>query len=374
MADWNKKFKPEYDYARSWLKNADAFDEDWRPLVKRLRKLMAKGGFDTAEAECLGDLRDKVKQGPKQLIGHKKVSEDDGILKAVGVPTDDPRATVSSEAKMRAAALKLLRHVYLVNKSGNRKAWVVSLPNDFGNWPSDDIHSRAGALLALRTLLKSKNEQFSSKQRKYLAASTREALAWCQKTGMVLAEAANSGKKGAKVKDLASMAKVKRWFADPATTSTELDRYIGTLSQGFKDITAMLNKGSMILTDWVPFRNATAQDEIDFLNAEAFTFRSRAEGLDVVYIEKSFFVDHPGNVVKGQTNWTRILVHELTHLVCGTIDVVNGRSRYAWYGIGPHAGYPGSQCVQNADNWAFFAADCAGALTDGERKTALKIV
>ena len=67
------------------------------------------------------------------------------------------------------------------------------------------------------------------------------------------------------------------------------------------------------------------------------------------------------------------MLHELTHLVCGTTDVENGDSRYAWYGIGPHAGYPGAECVTNADNWAFFAADCAGVLTDGQRNSALRI-
>jgi hypothetical protein len=95
--------------------------------------------------------------------------------------------------------------------------------------------------------------------------------------------------------------------------------------------------------------------------------------MDVVYIESSFF-KNGGNVLAGQKNWTRIMVHELSHLVCGTTDVDNGNARYAWYGIGPHAGYPGSDCIRNAENWAFFAADCAGQLSDGERSQALTIV
>ena len=271
---------------------------------------------------------------------------------------------------MRAAALKFLRHIYLLNKSGNRKVWILSLPTEFIDWPSDDLNARAGTQIAARVLLRSQNELFSLEQRKYLAASTREAMAWCQKTCMVLAGAAKAGK-GSK-SSVADLRIVKRWFADPAVTN--LDQFIADLSKGFKDIIAALGKGNFVLTDWVPFRAASTQDEIDFLNAEAFTFRSRAEGLDVVYIEKSFFVNHPGNVLKGQKNWTRVIVHELTHLVCGTVDIVNGNSRYAWYGIGPHAGYPGSEAVQNADNWAFFAADCGGALTDSERAVALKIV
>lgn len=167
---------------------------------------------------------------------------------------------------------------------------------------------------------------------------------------------------------------VKRWFAEAGLAEATLDTYIATLTDGFKKIIAMLNKGNFVVTDWVPFRGTTDADEAGFLASEAFTFSSNGEGMDVVYIESNFFVDHPGSVLPGQANWTRIVVHELTHLVCGTDDVINGQKRYAWYGVGPHAGYPGSDCVRNADNWAFFAADCGGALGDGQRTMALKII
>ena len=167
---------------------------------------------------------------------------------------------------------------------------------------------------------------------------------------------------------------VRRWFAEPGLPENDLKTYIATLQQGFKSIIAMLNRGRFVLTDWVPLRNASTADEIGFLNSEAFTFPSNAEGMDVVYIERSFFVDHPGNVLKGQRNWIRILVHELSHLVCGTQDVMIGNTRYAWYGIGPHAGFPGSAAIRNADSWAFFCADAAGALAAGERNLALKIL
>jgi hypothetical protein len=373
MVDWNRKFKAEYDYARAWLNNADNFSEEWRPLIKRLRRLMSDEGFESGEARSLSQLRKQVKQGKKKLLLHSTVTEDQGILTAVGAWTDDAGGAVDANAKMRAAALKLLRHIYLLNRFGNRKVWVLSLPTDFIDWPSDDLNARAGTQIAARLLLRSKDEHFSSDQKKYLANSTQQALAWCQKTGIVLARAAKAEAQGSE-QNVAALNLVKRWFADPSTSINELNTSIATLSQGFKDIIALLNKGQFILTDWVPFRKAQAQDEIDFLNAEAFTFRSRGEGLDVVYIEKNFFVENAGNVLPGQKNWTRIVVHELTHLACGTEDVVKGQARYAWYGIGPHAGFTGAEAARNADSWAFFCADCAGVLTDGERNSALKII
>lgn len=373
MTDWTKTFKAEYDYLRDWL-DAEDFQGDWQALVKRLNRLMATDGFDPGHAGSLGELRKQVRRGKGKLIGHASVSEDQGILAAVGGWTENGAGTVGDEAKMRAAALKFLRHIYLLNRSGNRKTWLLSLPTEFRGWPSDDLNARANTQIAARILLRTGNEIFSEEQKKYLATSTQQALQWCQRAGMVLALAAKASDRGAGARNTDALNLVKRWFADPAVQVGELGTYIAKLALGFKNIIAMLNKGHFVLSDWVPLRGATTADEISFLNSEAFTFASRGEGMDVVYIERSFFTDHAGNVLKGQKNWTRIMVHELSHLVCGTEDVNIGRARYAWYGIGPHAGYPGSAAIRNADNWAFFCADCAGVLTDNERNTALKII
>ena len=374
MVDWNKTFRAEYDFGRAFLANETNFAKDWQCLVRELHKLMHPEGFDAGRASALTDLRKKVKQGKDTLLGHKKHGEDKGILDAVGAWTDDGAGTLESVVKSRAAVLKLLRHVYLLNRSGNRKVWVLSLPQDFHDWPTDDLHARASTQIAARILLRSENEIFSGEDKKHLANAAQHALACCQKTGMVLANAAQAiqGKRAAQ--GVESIHLVKRWFADPAVGVSDLGGYIATLSAGFKAIIAMLNKGHLVLTDWVPLRTASTQDDIDFLYSEAFTFASRGEGMDTVYIERSFFTNDAGGVVHGQKNWIRILVHELTHLVCGTEDVNIGRARYAHYGIGPHAGFPGSAAVRNADSWAFFAADCAGILTEGERNHALKVI
>jgi len=374
MVDWNKTFKSEYDYARRWLKNAQHYDKDWQPLVRELDRLMSDEGFDPGRAGALADLRKKATQGANTLLGHKKVTPDQGILQAVGAWSDDGAKVPDGAQKMRAAALKLLSHTYLLNRSGNRKVWIVSLPVEFVDWPSNDFNARTSTQIAARQLLRTSNEVFSEQQKKSLGVSTQQALAWCHRAGIVLAHAAKAtaGKAGNKGVDALNL--VKRWFADPGTSVTELDAYIGRLSTGLKAMIAMLNKGHFILTDWLPLRTASAQDEIGFLMSEAFTFGSRSEGMDTVYIERSFFTDDAGGVVHGQKNWTRVLVHELTHLVCGTDDVNIGRARYAHYGIGPHAGFPGSAAIRNADSWAFFCADCADMLTDGERNHALRVV
>lgn len=364
MVNWNTKFKSEYDYAKPWLADSKQFDADWRELVEELHKLMGSDGFDSGKADSLKQLRKKVKKG-KGL--YSKITEDQGFLQAVSSWNS---LAITDNNKMRAAALVFLRHTYLVKKHGSCKVWIHSLPDAFTNWPHLHLWSQGATPAAFKQILQANNEHFTAEKKKYLANSTHQALAWCQKATILLANAAN---KKSKHHD-SSRLLVRRWFAESGLVDTEVDKYIAKLDKGFKDIIARLNKSHLILTDYVPLRSASTQDEINFLNSEAFTFSSSGEGLDVVYIERNFLVDNPGNILKGQNNWTRIMIHELTHLVCGTQDVNKGQTRYAWYGIGPHTGYPGSDAVRNADNWAFFAVDCAGAISEAERKTALKII
>jgi hypothetical protein len=264
--------------------------------------------------------------------------------------------------------------VHLECRAGSRGVWIVSLPREFTDWPSRQFCEEAGNLAGVRLLLSGQRAHFDDEQRRWLGAATLQGLAWCQRVEMVLADARRARGSAAARTPARDEARaiVRRWFAEPAATEATLDKLVAELARGFKYIVATLNRGRFVITDWVPFRGANGGAEAEFLRTEAFAFRARSEGMDVVYVEGAFFNDIAGNVLRGQANWTRILVHELSHLVCGTHDVNDGQSRYAWAGIGPHAGYPSSAAIRNADNWAFFAADCAGALTSGQRATALR--
>ncbi len=362
-ADWSIKFKWQYDYAKACLDDEDRFADEWEDLIEDLQDLQGKKGFKHGKAKALADLRKKVRK-----IGKKDVSMAEGILAAVKVGGNNA-PSVPQEAKMRASALKFLAHTYLIEVVGGRTMWVHSSPKAFKHWPSVHMHNRSSTTLAVKDILNANDEQFSDTDKKNLINAAHRALYWAQKTSIVLAAAPS--KKG---QTSASRSLVKKWFADASVTDKQLDDYIAKLEKGFKEIIATLNKGSMILTDYMGIRASTEATEVRFRNAEAFTWRNRGEGLDVIYIESAFFKDHPGNVLPPMTNWARILIHELTHLCAGTEDIVNGKARYAHYGIGPHAGYPGSQCIRNADNWAFFAADCGGGVTPQQAARALKII
>ena len=364
MVDWNRKFRSEYDAAREVLASDGSFDADWQAIVAQLAQLMGHDGFDVARADALDELRRRATHGGDAT----RVDEAEGLLRAIGPGSDG--GLVADAARRRAAALKLLRHVYLESRSGSRGVWIVALPSEFTDWPSTQFSDTAANVAGARQLLAGRREHFDVEQRRWLGVATLQGLAWCQRAAMVLADARRA--RGDADARMQARAVVRRWFAEPGLTETALDKRVATLARGFKDIVAALNRGRFVITDWVPLRAASTGLEAEFLRTEAFAFRARSEGMDVVYVEGAFFDDIAGNVLRGQANWTRILVHELSHLVCGTHDVNNGHARYAWSGIGPHAGYPSGETIRNADNWAFFAADCAGALTAGQRATALR--
>jgi hypothetical protein len=370
MCSWyDKHFHSEYKQNKSALKENTAFPAGWREVVTDLHQLMGTEGFDAGREVSLPRLRRKITEGATSGVGVRvvqQVPEWQGLLAAV----DGTEASIGGAAvpKARAAALKFLRHTYLLNRAGNSQVWVHSLPLEFTDWPSVDLDN-ASTSGAVKTLLASSRERFSADDKKHLASAVQHALAWCQKTGIVLSTAATAGSPPS-MATTEARALVKRWFSDPSVTDTVLDTYIAKLAAGFKQIIAALGRGHFVLTDFVPLRKATSADELKFFNSEAFTMRSRYEGMDVVYVENAFFGHDAGGVVHDLKNWIRIVVHELSHLVCGTTDV-NG-DRYAHSGIGPHAGFPGSDAVCNADSWAFFAADCAGQLTDGNRLLALR--
>jgi len=370
MAAWyDRHFKNDYDQNRKALKDATAFEPSWRPTVVELHDMMSRDGYDPTHDAALMRTRRKATEGPPTTLGARAtaptVAEDVGLLAAVGVAADP----IPPVPRARAAALKAARHTYLLNRAGNSQVWIHALPRQFTDWASHAL-ADASTPAAVRTLLKSSGEHFNALDRKNLASAVQQAMAWCQKAGMVLTGAVTPpGASGPSAPRTAARELVRRWFVGrDAVTEGDTDALARMLAAGFKSLVAAVGRGKFLLTDFVPLRAASTAEERRFFDSEAFTLRSRYEGMDVVYVESNFFARDAGGVIFDQDNWTRIIVHELSHLVAGTVD---HDARYAHSGIGVHAGFPSSKAVDNADNWAFFAADCAGVLTAGHRLQAL---
>lgn len=332
----------EYDEIRRILKDESfADDKKTKALVTKLKVLLGPDGPVKTHAGALSTLRDACERDFLQnLFGTSKDKEAAGILKVAGDGGD---------VNDKAAVLKTLRHMRLMTKFGGHCLWTLSLPKDYDAWLTDEFDGLASKPLSDKLGLTA--EYFTKQQLKDMTTSSQTAAKWANKAMAVCAS--SSGKSGKKSDEL-----VKRWFADEAQSEDDIKNIKTKLRLGFQKIASAALSGKMIFTD-NPFHRGTEYEQ-----SEAYVWYDR---LNVVYIEKEFF--GTSNLLTGATNWARIIVHELSHSQLDTDDV-----RYAWHAnsISPDsATYPTSDALNNADNWAYFAADANGALTQKNRNDAL---
>lgn len=314
-------------------------DADWQKLLVRARKLAGVHGFEANESGLVEDLRKKLRKADTS-----GVSEAASLFAGAGENLSGKGANplVNADLGKRLGALKTLRHTYFLKRFGGHKIWCVDIPPGFTNWPCDALR---GDLGAVSTRLNERAERFAEERRKHLGNASQEALKWVHKAMLVTTGMGKS----------AHFELVARWFADGASKDQDVLDAATTLNAGLKKIAATLKSGRLIYCDSVSERGSP-----DLAGVEAFVW---GDALDVVYIEEEFFGNR--NTLQGLTNWTRIVVHELTHR-----DVKTEDHAYEHQGINPHK-LTAAKAIGNADSWAWFCADCAGALTGAQVKNAL---
>lgn len=354
-------FTTEYKLVREALsKPGFPQDTESKVVARQLEQLLGVSGFEDSKAAALESLRKHVaKLSLTAVFTGKNAGEGTNILAAAGA-YKDKTFQGGEDAAMRVAALKLLRHTYFLSKTGAKSLWVVSVPKTYTNWPSQEFKPLGRSEAKLRDKAERVREYFNSTHKKDMHAGAQLALAWVQKTLLVLS---NHGKDKGEAAAL-----VSRWFKTRTTSDTDLAIVVSDLTSGFKKIQSVLNGNRLIFTDYPPDRGT---DEEKY--TEAFVFNGAwKDTLKVVYIERGFFA-RGGNILSGKDNWARIIIHELSHSELGTDDYPPDNS-YGWQGINPaDAKFNGNKAITNAENWAYFAADCAAALSSGERSTALKM-
>ena len=185
--------------ARWFRKAADALGkaqppQPWRGTLVSLAALVAAEGPHASHADALTALRRQVRGKPGAGGGAagSARTEADALLEAAGA---SPRSSGPGTAFGLAAALKLLRHLYLARQRGSHKVWVLSLPVSFTDWPSAELAAASAA--ELRQKLAAPGERFSLEDRKHLSDCTQEAMRWCMKTLILLADAQNTERKAA---------------------------------------------------------------------------------------------------------------------------------------------------------------------------------
>lgn len=333
----NDRFGTEYDAQRTLLESATFAGV--ASGVLGLKKVLGATGPDRAHADALETFR----------TVSLKFKEADKIMEAAGL---DPAGTgVPSEAAVKKAALlKFLRHMYLVSERGGQQVWVHATPAKYRQFPQDELLSVKTSHNLIKTKLSEVDEQFGAETRKRLGEATQMGLAWVESAKLVLSTAKT---------DAAAMAKVKRWFATDATSAADLTKTISAVHAGFKKMANSLNGNMLVITDMPQQRKDVNQA---YTEAFMLSIGTDAEMPRTCYIEQALFSNFNISVLHDmKKNWARVIVHELTHIDGRTED-----HAYAHAGIGVGTHITAEEAATNADSWAFFAADCGGALTAGD--------
>jgi hypothetical protein len=315
---------------------------DWKGVIDDARLMVVADGFNVEKYKASEAIRTKISAGIK-----KDVRPAATMLTAAGVtslPSTGAKLIPAGVIK-RVAALELVRHLWLLKKSGGHRVWVLSLPNDYRDWPESDLDGKSYDGIAAR--LNDPSAHFGMDYRKHLSAATQQGLKWVHKAMLV---AASPAKK--KNKEI-----LQRWFADANTTDGEIAAAAAVLNDGLKKIAVRINSTFLLFVD-MPMNRGDASKA----STTAFVFSG--EKIDVIYVEAAFFSPH--DLFKDLKNWTRIVVHELSHREAKTED---HRYRHHAAGLKPDAGDPrftAAKALNNADSWAMFCMDCAGQMSSGD--------
>jgi hypothetical protein len=324
------------------LKSRDfASADDWGPTIDTARGAVVQNGFDVGKYSACESIRKIV---AKRLKAKTKPAAT-VLAGAGGTPAASGDAPLSDSLSKRVAAIESLRHLWLLKKSGSHQLWVLSLPMQYGDWPEAELAGKPFDSVA--TKLNDENTRFGTSDRKHLSQATQHGLKWIHKA-MIVAGAPGKAK---------NKTILKRWFADANTTDDDLNEAAKTLANGLLKMSATIKSTFLLMTDMPMDRNNAAE-----ANTNAFVFKD--EHINVIYVERAFFRNT--DTWKDLKNWTRIVVHELSHRDAKTED---HRYRHNPAGLKPSvANFSHAKAINNADSWAIFCMDCAGEMTSEDYK------
>lgn len=315
---------------------------DWKPVIDDVRMMVVAEGFNVDKYKACEAIRSKV-----AAAANRDVRPAATMLTAAGVTSLPSQGSKSIPAGVikRVAALEVVRHLWLLKKAGSHKVWVLSLPTKYRDWPEADLAGKDYDGIGSR--LGDTTSRFGSDDRGHLSEATQEGLKWVHKAMLVAASPRKPE----------NLLILRRWFADANSTDEQLVAAAQLLNDGLKKIAVRIRSTFLLFMD-MPINRGDASKA----NVNAFVFGS--EKIDVIYVEAAFFSDR--DMFKSLKNWTRIVVHELSHREVKTKD---HRYRHHSAGLKPDAGdakFTAVQALDNADSWAMFCMDCAGEMASGD--------
>ena len=341
------KFTEAFDKARDVFRTEE-FAAEWKALIDSdVKSVVKMDGPDVAYAAGLDKLRTETKKSSKGFI---KDWIGLGTSEAAAIAQAANASNNAGSFNDRAAALKMLTHLYLVQKQGSQSVWVFAPPTAYAKWVFDELK---GTPKSVRSKLGRKIEVYSESDRKIMSTALSVAHKWASDASVKLGSDSVNEQTNSLIDD---------WFGDGSTTGTEIKAAATKLQQGFNSVAQRCTSNKLIFSDEPNDRKGGGWKDW------AFVYNS--ERLDVIYLQGAFL--KAGN--SGKT-WMCALtiVHELTHMALNTEDF-----QYDTSGLKPgkdrrSSEKPGQKfnhatAMKNADSWAYFAADLAGALSKGDKQ------
>lgn len=341
------------------VQSPDKYASDWKLIAEALPRLVRDDGFNYLQATIPNAIRRRLAGAKSPAKTFRAAAKAGGGL--LGKPSDNARS--------RALLLKTLAHLYYSEVAGAQKLWILSTPSALTSHPIE-FANESDALVD--QVLNAATEIYSDEQKRRIEGAVTTALRWVERAMIVAGDPNRPEHK----------ALLQRWFvpAGHADADGAVAALAISLRRGLLKIAIGLKIGDLIVLDDPAQRGTGSSWE----QSEAYTFTNH--DIHAIWVEPGFWGN--GNTLTGATNWARIIVHELTHNYCQTAD-----HSYSWQGLLPResdvfrrvnnarvALQPGfapvrtltmAQCLANADSWAFFCADAAGALGERDRIAAL---
>jgi len=332
-----KKYTDLYTTARNVFAN-QKYEAGWQSFLTdkcRVTSLMGNDGFSGSHRAACEKIRTRIGEEARAPGGPGAA-----LIKA------SQNAESPGSLQDRAAALKILKHTYLVNQGGGQEVWVYAPPKDHAGWMFDEI---VGSPEAIQPKLAAETEIFSQAEMNWMSFALKLALRVSEQTRILVAG-----------KSDATAAVVKRWFLDEGAGDAELADAFAKLAAGFRDISGACGSSRLVFTDYPDWR---AQRDKYFGGAIR---GGEGGGFPVIYLEGAF-TRLTGNTGK-QWLCVETIIHEFSHHEVRTRD-----HRYDSSGLRPRKdAFPYAKAIENADSWGYFALDAAGYLSDGDRASTWK--
>ena len=335
------RFSEAYKKLRKVI-TKQTYQDEWEKFIwesGKAQRLLGENGLDLGGAELLDEVRFR-------LMKTEAAKRPQAMLDACVSP--EPEGTVAD----RAAALKMLAHLYQEMNRGGQDVWVYAPPKSYSKWIFDEIKGSADAI---KTKLAANDEVYSSADRTVMVSALDQARKFSLDAVTKLAAA-----------DAATKAVVKRWFADENTDDGDLTTAMAKLKDGYKAIANVCSSSRLVFSDDPLDRLKVYNKKTGKVGWDDRAFVYKAEKMDVIYIQGAFLkAGATGKIWK----CAQTIVHELSHREVKTDDIM-----YDYKGLKPHKkSFPHKKALKNAASWGYFATDLAGCLAETDRNDVLKV-